>query len=134
MTETIDLGTAAVILPWNEPLRVAEKISLLNHLAGGRLRFGIGRGRSRREFAAFRRIEMSASRERFDEAASMILGALEIGEIEGQGPFYVQPRIAIRPRPARSFRDRPYAVASSDDSVEAAARVRARMVMFADRP
>jgi alkanesulfonate monooxygenase SsuD/methylene tetrahydromethanopterin reductase-like flavin-dependent oxidoreductase (luciferase family) len=134
VTRTIDLGTAAVILPWNEPLRVAEKIALLDHLADGRLRFGIGRGLSRREFAAFRGVEMSESRERFDEAASMILTALETGEIEGQGPYYVQPRIAIRPRPARSFRNRLYAVASSDDSVEAAARVHARMVMFADRP
>ena len=69
VTTTIDLGTAAVILPWNEPLRVAEKIALLDHLADGRLRFGIGRGLSRREFAAFRGIEMSESRERFDEAA-----------------------------------------------------------------
>jgi alkanesulfonate monooxygenase SsuD/methylene tetrahydromethanopterin reductase-like flavin-dependent oxidoreductase (luciferase family) len=134
VTKTIDVGTAAVILPWNEPLRVAEKVSLLDHLAGGRLRFGIGRGLSRREFAAFRGVEMSESRERFDEAAAMILAALETGEIEGQGPFYPQPRIPIRPRPARSFRDRLYAVASSDDSVEAAARFRARMVMFADRP
>jgi alkanesulfonate monooxygenase SsuD/methylene tetrahydromethanopterin reductase-like flavin-dependent oxidoreductase (luciferase family) len=134
VTSTIALGTAAVILPWNEPLRVAEKIALLDHLAGGRLRFGIGRGLSRREFAAFRGIAMSESRERFDEAATMILAALESGEIAGQGPFYPQPRIAIRPRPTRSFRGRLYAVAGSDDSVDSAARLGARMVMFADRP
>ena len=39
-TSTIHLGTAAVILPWNEPLRVAEKISMLDELADGRVRFG----------------------------------------------------------------------------------------------
>jgi alkanesulfonate monooxygenase SsuD/methylene tetrahydromethanopterin reductase-like flavin-dependent oxidoreductase (luciferase family) len=133
VTKNVDLGTAAVIMPWNEPLRVAEKIALLDHLANGRLRFGMGRGLSRREYAAFPRIEMGESRERFDESAAMVVRALETGFIEGEGPCYPQPRIEIRPRPERSFKDRLYAVASSDDSIESAARLGAAMVMFADR-
>ena len=44
----IDVGTAAVILPWNEPLRVAEKIAMLDEISAGRVRFGMGRGLSRR--------------------------------------------------------------------------------------
>ncbi|HET6183276.1 MAG TPA: LLM class flavin-dependent oxidoreductase [Acetobacteraceae bacterium] len=128
-----DLGTAAVILPWNDPLRVAEKISALDLLSGGRVRFGMGRGLARREFAAFRG-EMNNSREQFDEASAMILGALRTGFIEGSGKFYPQPRVEIRPRPERSFEGRIYAVASSEDSIEAAARLKARMVLFADRP
>ena len=43
-TERVDVGTAAVIMPWNEPLRVAEKVALLDQVAGGRVRFGMGRG------------------------------------------------------------------------------------------
>ena len=39
----IDLGTAAVILPWHDPLRVAEKVAMLDMLSKGRLRFGMGR-------------------------------------------------------------------------------------------
>jgi alkanesulfonate monooxygenase SsuD/methylene tetrahydromethanopterin reductase-like flavin-dependent oxidoreductase (luciferase family) len=128
-----EVGTAAIILPWNDPLRVAEKVALLDHLAKGRLRLGIGRGLSRREFAAFRGIGMDESRERFDESAGLILDALKNGYMEGNGTFYPQPRIPIRPKPERSFEDRLYAVASSEDSVESAARIRARMVMFADR-
>jgi alkanesulfonate monooxygenase SsuD/methylene tetrahydromethanopterin reductase-like flavin-dependent oxidoreductase (luciferase family) len=132
-TSRIDVGTAAVIMPWNEPLRVAEKVALLDHLAGGRLRFGMGRGLSRREFAGFRGIEMDESRDRFDEGSAMVMEALRTGFIEGDGPYYPQARTEIRPRPERPFEDRLYAVASSDDSVEAAARLGARMVMFADR-
>jgi alkanesulfonate monooxygenase SsuD/methylene tetrahydromethanopterin reductase-like flavin-dependent oxidoreductase (luciferase family) len=128
-----DLGTAAIILPWNDPLRVAEKVSMLDLLSNGRVRLGIGRGLARREFAAFRGT-MDDSRERFDEAAAMILEALRTGIIEGHGKFYPQPRIEIRPRPERSFADRTYAVASSEDSIDAAARLKARMLMFADRP
>jgi alkanesulfonate monooxygenase SsuD/methylene tetrahydromethanopterin reductase-like flavin-dependent oxidoreductase (luciferase family) len=129
----VGLGTAAVILPWHDPLRVAEQVSVLDHLSGGRLRLGVGRGLARREFAAFRGT-MDESRGRFDEASEMILRALRTGVMEGEGPFYRQPRTEIRPRPARSFDGRVYAVASSDDSVVSAARLDAAMVMFADRP
>jgi alkanesulfonate monooxygenase SsuD/methylene tetrahydromethanopterin reductase-like flavin-dependent oxidoreductase (luciferase family) len=122
-----------VIMPWNEPLRVAEKIALLDHIAQGRLRFGMGRGLSRREFGHFRGIEMDESRDRFDEGSMMVQAALETGYIEGDGPYYPQPRTPIRPAPERSFAGRTYAVASSDDSLEAAARLKAAMVMFADR-
>lgn len=133
VTSHADLGTAAVILPWHDPLRVAEQVAILDHVSGGRFRFGIGRGLSRREFAAFRGT-MDESRDRFDEASAMILEALRTGYIEGDGKHYKQPRIAIRPKPVRSFEGRTYAVASSEDSVEASARLKARMVMFADRP
>jgi alkanesulfonate monooxygenase SsuD/methylene tetrahydromethanopterin reductase-like flavin-dependent oxidoreductase (luciferase family) len=66
--------------------------------------------------------------------APLCLEALRTGFIEGHGKFYPQPRVEIRPRPERSFADRTYAVASSEDSIEAAARLKARMLMFADRP
>ena len=94
----VDLGTAAVIVPWHDPLRVAEQAAVLDMLSKGRLRLGLGRGLARREFAAFR-LSMDESRERFDEAAPMIVNALNTGFIEGDGKFYKQPRIEFRPRP-----------------------------------
>ncbi len=129
----IALGTAAVILPWHDPLRVAEQAVVLDLLSKGRLRLGLGRGLARREFAAFRGT-MNESRERFDEAAPMIVDALRTGFMEGNGKHYQQPRIELRPRPKYNFDNRIYAVASSEDSVEAAARLGAHMVMFSDRP
>jgi alkanesulfonate monooxygenase SsuD/methylene tetrahydromethanopterin reductase-like flavin-dependent oxidoreductase (luciferase family) len=132
-TKQIKLGTGAVILPWNDPLRVAEKIALLDHLSEGRVLFGMGRGLARREYAGFG-IEMDESRDRFDESARMILDALESGFIEGDGPYFPQPRAPIRPAPARSFEGRTYCVAMSPDSVLAAADLGARMVTFSQRP
>ena len=129
----IDIGTAAVILPWHDPLRVAENAAVLDLVSKGRLRFGMGRGLARREFEAFR-MSMNESRARFDEAAPMIVKALRTGFMEGDGPFYKQPRIEIRPRPKYSFDGRIYAVASSEDSIDSAARLGAHQVMFADRP
>ena len=80
----VDLGTAAVIMPWNDPLRVAERIALLDQVSGGRVRFGMGRGLSRREFANFGAIEMDESRERFDEGSMMVKEALETGLDRGR--------------------------------------------------
>src|SRR3954470_11644058 len=107
----VNLGTAAVILPWHDPLRVAERAIVVDLLSKGRLRLGMGRGLARREFAAFRGT-MDESRGRFDEAAPMIVNALRTGVMEGNGRHYKQPRIELRPRPKYSFDDRIYAVAS----------------------
>jgi alkanesulfonate monooxygenase SsuD/methylene tetrahydromethanopterin reductase-like flavin-dependent oxidoreductase (luciferase family) len=133
-TTTIRLATGAVILPWNDPLRVAEKMILLDHLSDGRAVFGMGRGLARREYAGFG-IDMEESRDRFDEAAALILEALETGVMpEHRGTYYRQARTEIRPGPLRSFRDRLYCVAMSPDSVLQAARLAATMVLFSSRP
>jgi alkanesulfonate monooxygenase SsuD/methylene tetrahydromethanopterin reductase-like flavin-dependent oxidoreductase (luciferase family) len=132
-TERIDVGTAAVIMPWHDPMRVAERIAQLDATVKGRLRFGVGRGLSRREYEPFAGIEMDESRGRFDEGTDLVVRALRTGFAEGDGPFFPQKRVELRPRPERSFDDRFYCVASSDDSVEAAARFAGRMTMFADR-
>ena len=133
VTTNIDVGTAAVIMPWQDPLRVAERVALLDNVSKGRLRFGVGRGLSRREYAPFRGVEMDESRGRFDEGTAMVIEALRTGFMEGDGPYFPQARVEIRPRPERSFDDRFYTVASSDDSVESAAVFAGRMTMFADR-
>jgi len=132
-TERLRLGTGAVIVPWNDPLRVAERIVLLDHLSNGRALLGLGRGLARVEYRAFG-IDMDESRARFDEAARMIVDAVETGWIEGQGPCYPQPRTEIRPRPLRSFRDRLYAVGMSPDSVVQAAALGARLMTFSQQP
>ncbi len=132
-TERIQLGTGAFILPWNTPLRVAEKIVLLDHLSGGRAVLGLGRGLARREYGGFG-ITMDESRARFDEAARMILEATDRGWIAGDGPYYPQARVDIRPRPLRGFRDRLYAIGMSPDSVEQAARLGARLTIFSQIP
>jgi len=132
-TSRLGLLTGAVILPWNNPLRVVEKMILLDHLSGGRAMFGIGRGLARREYAAFG-IDMNEARERFDEAAEMIIRGLETGVVEGDGKFYKQKRTEVRPGPLRSFKDRLYSVAMSPDSIPSCARLGATMMSFASKP
>lgn len=118
----VKLGTMVVVLPWNDPMRVAEKISMLDCLTGGRAIFGIGRGLGRVEFEGFR-VDMNESRERFIECAEMILDGLEQGYCEYDGKFIQQPRARIRPEPFRSFRNRTYAAAVSPESSQIMARL-----------
>lgn len=67
ITQRIKLGTLGVILPWNDPLRVAERIILLDHLSDGRAVFGMARGLAKRDYVGFHQ-DMEESRER-DESA-----------------------------------------------------------------
>ena len=46
-TSRIKLGTAVIVLPWHDPVRVAEQISMLDILSEGRLLVGFGRGAAR---------------------------------------------------------------------------------------
>src|SRR5574338_857412 len=52
-TETVQLGSMVVVLPWHNPMRVAEQISVLDHQSNGRFIFGMGRGLGRVEFDGF---------------------------------------------------------------------------------
>ena len=131
-TERIKLATGAVIVPWNDPLRVAEKVVLLDHLSQGRAVLGLGRGLARVEYAGFG-VDMGESRERFDEASRMIIDALDKGFIEGDGSFYPQARTPIRPRPLAGFRDRFYCVGMSPESVEQAAQLGGRLMIFSQQ-
>lgn len=128
-TKNIKLGTGAVILPWNDPLRVAEKVVMLDILSKGRFIFGMGRGLARVEFEGMR-VDMAESRGRFDEAAELITQALESGIAEYDGKHFQQPRVEIHPRPLASFKGRTYAVAMSPDSAESAARLKVGMMSF----
>lgn len=132
-TKRIGLLTGAVILPWNDPLRVMERMIVLDHLSGGRAMFGIGRGLAKREYDRFG-IDMNEARDRFDEAAEMIIRGLETGIAEGNGRYYKQLRSELRPRPYASFKDRFYCVAMSSDSVPVCARLGAKMMSFAQKP
>lgn len=128
-TSKIDLITAAVILPWNNPLRVAEQFIQLDILCGGRLIAGMGRGAARREFRSFG-VELADSREMFDESCALIMEAIETGIFEADTKWYKVPRTEIRPRPFKSFKDRTVMVSMSPGSVEVAANYGLKTLRF----
>jgi alkanesulfonate monooxygenase SsuD/methylene tetrahydromethanopterin reductase-like flavin-dependent oxidoreductase (luciferase family) len=132
-TEKIQLGSMVVVLPWHDPIRVAEQVSLLDHLSDGRLILGLGRGAGRVEFEGFR-TDMGESRERFVESAQLLLEGLEKGYCEYQGKFVQQPRKDIRPAPYKSFRGRTYAAAVSPESSRIMAELGVGILIIPQKP
>ncbi|HEY8527670.1 MAG TPA: LLM class flavin-dependent oxidoreductase [Acidimicrobiales bacterium] len=132
-TERIRLGTMVTVLPWHDPVRVAEGFSVLDHLSNGRAILGIGRGLGRIEFDGFR-VDMGESRRRFTEYTPAILNALETGYIEWDGDLYKQPRTPIRPEPFKSFKGRTFASAVSPQSMELMAQLGVGIMVIAQKP
>jgi alkanesulfonate monooxygenase SsuD/methylene tetrahydromethanopterin reductase-like flavin-dependent oxidoreductase (luciferase family) len=95
----VDVGTAVVVLPWHDPVRVAEEIAMLDILLGGRKLFiGFGRGAGVDEFEGMR-VPMSESRERFDEAVQIVKALLTQPTLEFAGKHFQIPKVSLRPRP-----------------------------------
>ena len=136
-TNRIKLATGAVIVPWHtQPLRIAERAAMLDQLSDGRFILGLGRGLARREFDQFA-ISMDESRERYDEAAPLIIEALETGFFpEHKGKYFTQPRVPLRPAPlSTEWRDTRFTqVAMSPDSAEQAAKLGAQVMAFNYKP
>jgi alkanesulfonate monooxygenase SsuD/methylene tetrahydromethanopterin reductase-like flavin-dependent oxidoreductase (luciferase family) len=127
------LGSMVTVLPWHEPVRVAEETAVLDTLSDGHVLLGLGRGVGRIEFDKFR-VPMEQSRRRFSEYAEAIIGALESGFIEHRGDLYHQPRAPIRPRPRHSFRGRIYAAAISPESSALMARLGVGLLIIPQKP
>ena len=89
-TKRIALGTAVIVLPWHDPIRVAEEIALLDILCGGRCLFGFGRGAASVEYEGFR-IPMEEARPRFVEAAQLIRKALQRARVRMAGRILPDP-------------------------------------------
>ena len=132
-TERIQLGSMVVVLPWHNPLRVAEQIVMLDHLSDGRLILGLGRGAGRVEFDAFG-VDMAESRQRFTEYAQMLVDGLETGYCEFDGDFLTQPRVALRPTPFKSFDGRTYVGSLSPESAPVIAELGAGILLVPQKP
>ncbi len=121
-TKRVTLGTCVVVLPWHDPIRVAEQIALLDIISGGRTLMGFGRGAATVEYEGFR-IPMDEARPRFVESAQLIIKALENETFEWDGEFFKIPRMSIRPRPISHPERRFYASSVSPESAEVMAKL-----------
>lgn len=123
-TRTVKLGTMVSVLPWHDPVRLAEYACVLDHLSGGRLILGMGRGLARLEFDGFG-VPMDRSRELFDSYAAELLDAFDSGRIRG---------VDIRPKPLAPLRGRVFASSISPASAEVLGRLGAGVMVFLQKP
>jgi alkanesulfonate monooxygenase SsuD/methylene tetrahydromethanopterin reductase-like flavin-dependent oxidoreductase (luciferase family) len=127
------LGSMVMVIPWHDPIRVAESITFLDTVSGGRTILGLGRGLGKIEFDGFRQ-DMGESRQRFIEYADAISQSLETGVMEYDGQILKQPKVEIRPNAAFSFRGRTYASAVSPESAKIMAKLGYGLILIAQKP
>jgi len=128
-TKRIQLGTSVIVLPWHDPIRVAEQIALLDIMCGGRCLFGFGRGAASTEYEGFR-VPMGEARPRFVEAAQIVVKALRDESFEHDGEFFKIPKMTIRPRPISNPERRFYASSVSPESAEVIAKLGFGMLLI----
>jgi alkanesulfonate monooxygenase SsuD/methylene tetrahydromethanopterin reductase-like flavin-dependent oxidoreductase (luciferase family) len=86
-TRRIRLGSAVVVLPFDNPLRTAEDYAMVDVLSGGRLELGVGSGYLKHEYAGFG-IDMAEKRERFEEALEVVLRAWSGERFSHRGRYF----------------------------------------------
>ncbi|HXC91975.1 MAG TPA: LLM class flavin-dependent oxidoreductase [Stellaceae bacterium] len=100
-TRHLRLGTAVLVLPWHNPVLLAEQAATLDLLSGGRLDFGIGKGYRWNEFAGFC-VPLEEADERFEEALDVITKSF-VSEtpFSHRGKFWQYDEIVVEPPPAQ---------------------------------
>ena len=97
-TNRVDVGTAVIVAPWWNPVRLAHEISMLDILLRGRrLHLGIGRGISPHEYASLG-YPMEESHKYFYDVINAIRVADGAERFEFQGDVYNIPPTSIRPQ------------------------------------
>ncbi len=120
-TTTLRLGSAVMVLPWHNPVLLAEQAATLDLISGGRFDFGIGKGYRHSEFNGFA-IASDEAEARFDEAIEVMTRAFTTRErFSHRGRFWHFEDIVVEPPPAQ----RPYppfwVAAGSEPSIRRAA-------------
>ena len=102
-TRRIRLGSAVVVLPFDNPLRTAEDYAMVDMLSGGRLNLGVGSGYLTHEYAGFG-LSLEEKRERFTEALEVVLRAWTGERFSYEGRFHHIENVQLNVRPVQSPR------------------------------
>ena len=121
-TSIIRLGTAVVVLPWHNPLLVAEQAATLDLLSKGRFDFGVGKGYRFTEFEGFC-IPIEEANERFEEAITVIRkGWTTEGRFSHEGKRWRYKDVMIEPAPTQLPHPPLWMAAGRPESLQYAAR------------
>jgi alkanesulfonate monooxygenase SsuD/methylene tetrahydromethanopterin reductase-like flavin-dependent oxidoreductase (luciferase family) len=97
-THRLRLGAAVAILPFRNPLHVAEEYAMVDVLSGGRLNFGAGSGYLKHEFEGHG-IDPEQKRDRFDEALDIVLRAWRGERVSFEGTYHRVRDVQLNVRP-----------------------------------
>jgi alkanesulfonate monooxygenase SsuD/methylene tetrahydromethanopterin reductase-like flavin-dependent oxidoreductase (luciferase family) len=121
-TTTLRLGSGVMVLPWHNPVLLAEQAATLDLISNGRLDFGIGRGYRFNEFAGFR-IPMEEAEPRFEESVEVMTKAFVTRErFTHHGKYWQFDDIVVEPPPSQQPHPPFWVAAGSENSIRKAAK------------
>jgi len=116
-THRIRVGTAVMVLPWHNPVLLAEQAATLDLLSGGRLDLGVGKGYRHNEFKGFC-IAPEEAEARFDEALDVMTKSWMSDErFTHRGRFWQFEDIVVEPPPAQRPHPPIWMAAGSPESI-----------------
>ena len=122
VTERIRLGTGVTVLPFHNPIQLAEQAATVDLLSGGRLDFGAGRGFQWGEFHKLN-IPMEEASRRFEEGMEVLTKAWTATEpFDHDGEFWQFKDMSVHPKPVQTPHPPIFVAASSEASVNRVAR------------
>jgi alkanesulfonate monooxygenase SsuD/methylene tetrahydromethanopterin reductase-like flavin-dependent oxidoreductase (luciferase family) len=128
-TRTLRLGTAVTVLPWHNPIIVAEQAATVDVLSGGRLDLGVGRGFRAAEFEGFGQ-SMEEATARHEESLEVILRAWrEPGRWSHRGVHFTYRDVVVEPAPLQRPHPPIWVGAGSPASLDDAARRGFRLLL-----
>jgi probable F420-dependent oxidoreductase len=120
-TKTLRLGSAVMVLPWHNPVLLAEQAATLDLISDGRLDFGIGKGYRHSEFKGFQ-IAPEEAQGRFDESLEVMIRAwTERSRFSHHGRFWHFEDVVVEPPPAQKPHPPLWVAAGSETSIRRAA-------------
>jgi alkanesulfonate monooxygenase SsuD/methylene tetrahydromethanopterin reductase-like flavin-dependent oxidoreductase (luciferase family) len=120
-TSTIRLGTAVMVLPWHNPVLLAEQAATLDLLSGGRLDFGVGKGYRYNEFEGFG-VPMEDAGARFEESLDVLTRAWTTDDPwSHDGKFWNFKNVIVEPPTIQKPHPPFWMGAGSPNSIEAVA-------------
>jgi alkanesulfonate monooxygenase SsuD/methylene tetrahydromethanopterin reductase-like flavin-dependent oxidoreductase (luciferase family) len=123
ITRSVDLGTMVTVLPWHNPVRVAEDVNMLDAFLGADrdVICGVGRGLGRREYSGLG-IDQNEARGRFDESLQVLTQLLATGQCDFDGEFYHIHGLHLRPQPEKDLSKNLWCAGGTEQTVEIIAK------------
>ena len=122
LTKTMRLGTAVTVMPWHNPVLLAEQAATVDLVSNGRLDFGVGRGYRPNEFHGFR-VDPGEAQARYEEALELVLKCWTTKErFSFDGHFWHFRDVIVEPHPAQAPNPPIWIAAGSEGSIRQAAR------------
>jgi len=99
-TERVRIGTALLLAPLHDPVRLAEDAATVDLLSGGRFTLGLGLGWREEEFEGLG-IPLRARRRRLEDSIAVLRQSWSDGVVTGT-PSAPHPGMAVTPKPPRA--------------------------------